>query len=92
MSSPPAADRIGRWVHNVRATPEASLRRGKISEHLRAEEVGPETAGPVLRQYMRNVRVTAPFFDARPGDPVEKFVEEAGRHPAFRLGEAASAR
>jgi deazaflavin-dependent oxidoreductase (nitroreductase family) len=80
------------WVHNVRATPEVSLRRGKKTEQLRAEEVDSQTAGPVLRQYVRNVRVTAPFFDAKPGDPVERFGEEAGRHPVFRLGEVASAR
>ncbi len=80
------------WVHNVRATPEVSLRRGRRTERLRAREVDPETAGPVLRQYLRNVRVTAPFFDAKPDDPVERFVAEAGRHPVFRLEEAASAR
>ncbi len=57
-----------------------------------AEEADSQTAGPVLQRYVRNVRVTAPFFDAKPGDPVEKFVEEAGRHPVFRLKEAAPAR
>ena len=80
------------WVHNVRATPEVSLRRGEKTEYLRAEEVDSETAGPVLQQYLRNVRVTAPFFDAKPDDPVERFADEAGRHPVFRLGELASAR
>lgn len=64
------------WVHNVRATPEVSLRRGKRSEQLRAEEVDSQTAGPVLQRYVRNARVTAPFFDAKSGDPVEKFVAE----------------
>ncbi len=80
------------WVHNVRATPGVSLRRGKRTEQLRAEEVDAQTAGPVLQQYLRNVRVTAPFFDAKPNDPVERFVEEAGRHPVFRLKEDAPAR
>ncbi len=80
------------WVHNVRTTPAVSLRRGKRTEELRAEEIDPETAAPVLRNYVRNVRVTAPFFDAKPGDPVEKFAEEAGRHPVFRLVESAPAR
>jgi hypothetical protein len=54
------------WVHNVRTTPEVSLRRGKRSVQLRAEEVDPETAGPILRQYARNVRVTAPFSTPGP--------------------------
>jgi deazaflavin-dependent oxidoreductase (nitroreductase family) len=73
------------WVHNLRARPDLSLRRGRQTDFLRAEEVPPEVAGPVLRQYLRSVRVTAPFFDASAGDPVERFVEEAGRHPVFRL-------
>jgi hypothetical protein len=53
-------------VHNVRATPELSLRRGKRSEQLWAEEVDAATAGPVLQRYVRNARATAPFFDANP--------------------------
>ena len=80
------------WVHNVRATPELSLRRGKRSERLWAEEVDAATAGPVLQRYVRIARVTAPFFDAKPSDPVEKFVAEAGRHPVFRLSPAPSDR
>lgn len=73
------------WVHNVRAQPEVILRHGRRAETLHAEEVDSETAGPVLQRYVRNVRVTAPFFDATGDDPVEKFVEEAPRHPVFKL-------
>jgi len=73
------------WVHNVRALPEVSLRRGSTTEVLRAEEVGPNIAGPVLQCYVRNVLVTAPFFDAKADDPVERFAEEARRHPVFKL-------
>jgi deazaflavin-dependent oxidoreductase (nitroreductase family) len=75
------------WVHNVRADPEVSLRRGRKTEVLRAEEAGPQAAGPVLQRYVRNVRVTAPFFDAKGNDPVERFVEEASWHPVFKLVE-----
>jgi deazaflavin-dependent oxidoreductase (nitroreductase family) len=73
------------WVHNVRANPEMTLRRGRRTETLRAEEIGPDAAGPVLKRYVRIVRVTAPFFDAKGDDPVEKYVEEAPRHPVFKL-------
>ena len=73
------------WVHNVRAQPQIALRRGGRSETLHAEEVDPATAGPVLQRYLRNARVTAPFFDAKGDDPVEKFIEEAPRHPVFKL-------
>lgn len=73
------------WVHNVRAQPQIALRRGGRSETLHAEEVDSATAVPVLQRYLRNARVTAPFFDAKGDDPVEKFIEEAPRHPVFKL-------
>lgn len=73
------------WVHNVRAQPEIALRHGGRSETLHAQEVDPATAGPVLQRYLRKARVTAPFFDAKADDPVEKFIEEAPRHPVFKL-------
>ena len=73
------------WVHNVRVQPEVTLRHGRRAETLRAEEVDPVAAGPVLQRYVRNVRVTAPFFDATGDDPVEKFVKEAPHHAVFKL-------
>jgi deazaflavin-dependent oxidoreductase (nitroreductase family) len=73
------------WVYNVRAQPQIALRRGGRSETLHAVEVDPATAGPVLQRYLRNARVTGPFFDAKGDDPVEKFIEEAPRHPVFKL-------
>jgi len=73
------------WVHNVRAKPLVTLRYGRRAETLHVEEVDPVTAGPVLQRYVRYVPVTAPFFDAKGDDPVEKFIEEAPRHPVFKL-------
>lgn len=73
------------WVRNLRAQPELALRRGRSTGHFHAMEAAPEVAGPVLRQYLRDVTETAPFFDVQAGDPVERFVAEAGRHPVFRL-------
>jgi hypothetical protein len=26
-----------------------------------------------------------PYFDAKPGDPVERFAAEAGKHPVFEI-------
>lgn len=75
------------WVRNARAHPVVSLRRGRKTEVLRAVEVRPQVAGPVLQRYVRSVRVTAPFFDAKVADPVERFIEEASRHPVFQLTE-----
>jgi deazaflavin-dependent oxidoreductase (nitroreductase family) len=73
------------WVKNVRALPEVTLRRGAKTERLQAEELDPESSGPILQRYLRDVRVTAPFFDVTSEDPVRRFVEEAPRHPVFKL-------
>ncbi len=63
--------------------PEVSLRRGRRTEVHSAMEVDAETAGPVLQRYVREVRVTAPFFNAKAGDPVGLFVEEAPASSRF---------
>ncbi len=73
------------WVHNARSSGQLSLSRGKHTETFHAEPVDADEAGPVLRLYLSHARVTAPFFDARRGDPVEAFVAEAAQHPVFRL-------
>jgi deazaflavin-dependent oxidoreductase (nitroreductase family) len=73
------------WVRNVRVSGVVELRQGHRTERLQATEVGPEQAGPVLCLYLDKARVTAPFFDAKGGDPVEAFVAEAAKHPVFRL-------
>jgi deazaflavin-dependent oxidoreductase (nitroreductase family) len=80
------------WVRNVRATPEVLLRRGRTTQALHAHEVGAETAGPVLKRYVRQVRATAPFFDAKVDDPAPDFVAEAHRHPVFELTPTEAAR
>ena len=73
------------WVHNVRASGEATLSRGGRSQAYRVAEVGPADAIPVLREYMRQVRVTAPYFDATPDSSDEAVAAEVARHPVFRL-------
>jgi len=73
------------WVHNVRAHPEVSLQRGRSTHLLHADEVGPQTAGPVLKRYLGQARVTAPFFDVTADATEAAFVAEADRHPVFRL-------
>ena len=75
------------WVYNVRAHPQITLQRGHQTDVVRAEEVPPEVAGPVLKRYLGQVRITAPYFDARAGDPAAEFVKEARQHPVFRLGD-----
>jgi deazaflavin-dependent oxidoreductase (nitroreductase family) len=73
------------WVRNVRAAGEVTLSRGRHSERVRLTEVGPEDAAPILRDYVRKIRVARPYFDVTPESPVEAFVAEAVRHPVFRI-------
>jgi hypothetical protein len=62
-----------------------TLSRGRHREKVEVTEVDAHTSAPVLREYVRRVRVVRPFFDASPDSPVEAFAAEAVRHPVFRL-------
>jgi deazaflavin-dependent oxidoreductase (nitroreductase family) len=73
------------WVKNARAAGWVELSRALKTERVEIEEVGSEPAARVLRAYLRSTPVTAPFFDAKRSAPLEKFAEEAHRHPVFRL-------
>ena len=73
------------WVRNARAAGEVTLRRGRQTETLKIEEISPAVAAPVLREYVRRVPVTRPFFAAAVKSPLEAFEAEASRHPVFRI-------
>jgi len=73
------------WVRNLRAAGEVTLTRGRRAEHLHATEVGPEEAAPVLRDYLKKIRVVRPYFDVKPDGALDAFAAEARKHPVFRL-------
>ena len=62
------------WVKNARAAGSVELTRALRTERVRVEEVDPETAEPILREYFRKTPVTRPYDT---GDPA--------RHPVFRI-------
>lgn len=72
------------WVHNARAAPQVTLRRGFAGEpvSLRPAE-NDEQRGRVLRAYWKAFPITRPFFDAAGDAPPEAFAAEAARHPVF---------
>jgi deazaflavin-dependent oxidoreductase (nitroreductase family) len=73
------------WVHNARASGRVTLtRRGDTREYA-IREVPPETAGPILRQYVHIAPATRRHFQATRHSPAEDFITEAGRHPVFGL-------
>jgi deazaflavin-dependent oxidoreductase (nitroreductase family) len=73
------------WVKNARVAGEVELTRARKTTRHAIEEVGPEEAAPVLRTYLRATRIVKPFFEATPDASLERFAEEAFRHPVFRL-------
>jgi hypothetical protein len=74
-----------RWVRNARAAGWVELRRGRRRERLQIAEVGGEEGGPVLREYVQQVAMVRPYFDAEPDAPAEAFAAELPRHPVFRI-------
>jgi hypothetical protein len=77
------------WVKNARAAGEVALTRAGLTTRYWIEEVGPEEAAPVLREYLRTTPIVEPYFDVDAGAPLEAFAAEAARHPVFRLVENA---
>jgi len=73
------------WVHNLRDSGVAELLMGDEIEEITVTEVDAAAAAPVLKQYVTDVSVVRPFFDADKDDPVEEFEAEAFRHPVFRI-------
>lgn len=73
------------WVKNARAAGWVELRRGKQCERLDVEELLPDEAVPVLREYYRVGRVTRPFFDVSLTSSDDAWLAEAPSHPVFRL-------
>ncbi len=73
------------WVRNARAAGEVTLSRGGRSERFRVDEATRQAAVPVLRAYIREIRVTRPYFDAGPDSPDHAIAAELERHAVFRL-------
>jgi deazaflavin-dependent oxidoreductase (nitroreductase family) len=87
------------WVRNLRAARQATISKGRGHEDVRAIELPPEAAGPVLRSalapYLRFklVRVVlGRFFKLGAGASLEEDVAEARRHPMFELRPLTSGR
>jgi deazaflavin-dependent oxidoreductase (nitroreductase family) len=72
------------WVHNVRAHPEATLRRGRSVRDVILHEVDhPE----VVKRYYEREPIASRFM-AVPGEgSVADFAAVTGRFPVFRVDE-----
>lgn len=73
------------WVRNARAAGEVTITRGRHSETVVVREFGPAASAPVLRLYLREVRVMRHLFEVTPEAPVEVLEAIATRHPVFQI-------
>jgi deazaflavin-dependent oxidoreductase (nitroreductase family) len=73
------------WVLNARAAGEVRLTRRFSTTRYTVREVGPEEAGPVLKQYVAVATVPRPYFAATVDDPPEAFAREAAAHPVMEI-------
>lgn len=74
------------WVRNARAAGwQVTLMWGGRSETVTLTQLGPEESAPVLQKYLTRIPYVQPYFDVRPGSPLEAFVAEAPRHPVFLI-------
>jgi deazaflavin-dependent oxidoreductase (nitroreductase family) len=73
------------WVQNVRAAGRGRLTSRGREETVGTSELKPAEAAPLLKRYRQKYAVVAAFFDAKPGDPVERFAAEADKHPVFEI-------
>jgi len=76
------------WVKNLRTAGVAQLRRGRRVRTFHAQEVGPEQAAPVIRQYIARVPVTRAYWGVPREATVDELRAEARHHPVFRLTSA----
>jgi deazaflavin-dependent oxidoreductase (nitroreductase family) len=74
------------WVRNLRAAGTATLSRGRHVETVRAVELTPEQAAPVLRHALTIAPgMIRAYFEVTAESPLEEIAREAARHPAFEL-------
>ena len=78
------------WVRNLRAAGEATLTRGRRSEIVKATELPPGEAGPVLKEIIRKHGNTffGKYFEVTAESSLEEFERATLRHPVFLLQNA----
>jgi deazaflavin-dependent oxidoreductase (nitroreductase family) len=83
------------WVANLRASGEATIRRGRRNRRMNAVELTPEVAGPILEEGMQPVfgmpmvgSMIAGWYGISRTSTTEEYLAAARRHPAFELREA----
>jgi deazaflavin-dependent oxidoreductase (nitroreductase family) len=78
------------WVRNARAAGGEAVTRRRGRHQVRLEEMPVEQRAPILQAYLKKTAVaTRQHFGLSRDAPLEEFERIAGRHPVFRIVEAA---
>ena len=84
------------WVHNLRASGEATIRRGRRDRRMTAVEITPEAAAVKLEAGLRPVMgmpvfgsMIAGWYGVDKGSTKADYLAAAQAHPAFELTPAA---
>ena len=80
------------WVHNLRASGEATIRRGRRDRRMTAVELSPDMAAPFLEAGLKPVMgmpvfgsMIAGWYEVDRSSTKEDYLASAHRHPAFEL-------
>ncbi len=74
------------WARNLAAAGRARLTRGRRAEAVSARRLGPQEAAPVLQRTLPGApRLVRGYFEVAPEAPLDRFEQEARRHPVFEL-------
>ena len=82
------------WVRNIRAARTVQVKKGLNTRTVVPVELSLNDAAVVLKETITPAflglggKVFGSHFSLKPEDPMEKFVEEAKRHPVFELHKA----
>lgn len=82
------------WVRNIRAARNAKVKKGLKTRAVVPVELSLNDAAVVLKETIAPAflglggKVFGSHFPLKPEDSMDKFVEEAKRHPVFELHEA----
>jgi deazaflavin-dependent oxidoreductase (nitroreductase family) len=73
------------WVRNLRAAGEAMLTRGRRSEMIRATELPPEQAAPIIRAEIQSGNPFMRFYGVTAESSCAELERAAAGHPLFML-------
>ncbi|HEU0168384.1 MAG TPA: nitroreductase family deazaflavin-dependent oxidoreductase [Chloroflexota bacterium] len=74
------------WARNLRAAGTATVQKGRKVERVRARELPPAEAAPILQHALRVApKYVRSYFDVTADSPLSEIQAEAPRHPVFLL-------